>query len=313
MGRLKGRKVKRGRVRVGRDSLKDIVKELDVKFTRFLTPEDIHNLQFEVVSQELKVYLTRLLYQKIKDEDTEVEILRKNNTINKSRNLLGLPIYVLEADGHGYYEPAEHAWHNGEFELVFRRLNTVQFIEFLCELIEEGVFSLDQVNGLLERDSLSFRVIERPSRNGDQEASLTVDVLPTESLETLSNVDDHPNMRLLVSRMQNLLEHQDYTGVLHASASIFETIAKQIVAIPTVQNQTLGSFFQRYRTDSRLPDAILDYILDVYNRRNSTPLAGHGSTMSPNISREEAVFLSEMTKAFIRIEYTLQINARPTT
>jgi hypothetical protein len=94
--------------------------------------------------------------------------------------------------------------------------------------------------------------------------------------------------------------------LLHASASIFETMAKDVVDIQTVQDQTLKSFFDRYRKNSTLPDAILDYILAVYEARNVTPLAGHGSTQLPNLSREQAVTLTEMTKAFVRIEYRLR-------
>jgi hypothetical protein len=106
--------------------------------------------------------------------------------------------------------------------------------------------------------------------------------------------------------MDNALSQGDYAAVLHASASIFETMAKDIVGIPTVQNQTLKSFFQRYRKDSTLPKEIVDYVLAIYESRNVTPLAGHGSTQAPNISREAAISLSEMTKAFVRIEYKLR-------
>ncbi len=115
----------------------------------------------------------------------------------------------------------------------------------------------------------------------------------------------HPNIRTLIDRMSDALKRGDYSGVLHSSASIFETLAKDVVGVPTVQNQTLKSFFERYRKDSALPDKILDYILNVYESRNITPLAGHGSTQTPTISKEVAVALSEMTKAFVRIEYML--------
>ena len=116
----------------------------------------------------------------------------------------------------------------------------------------------------------------------------------------------HRNISLLIKRMNDALTRDDYAGVLHTSASIFETLAKDIVCIPTVQNQTFKSFFDRYRKDSALPDEILDYILAIYESRNSTPLAGHGSTQVPNIRKEEATTLSEITKAFVRIEYKLR-------
>jgi hypothetical protein len=67
----------------------------------------------------------------------------------------------------------------------------------------------------------------------------------------------------------------------------------------------LKSFFDRYRKDSNLPKEILDYILGLYDLRNTTPLAGHGSTQTPAINREAAISLAEMTKAFVKIEYRL--------
>ena len=56
----------------------------------------------------------------------------------------------------------------------------------------------------------------------------------------------HHNIRLLVSRMELQLRENDYAGVVHSSACIFETLAKDIVGLPSVQNQTLGGFFDRY-------------------------------------------------------------------
>jgi hypothetical protein len=116
----------------------------------------------------------------------------------------------------------------------------------------------------------------------------------------------HSNILILIERMDDALKRDDYPGVLHACANIFETLAKDIVGIPSVQDQTLKSFFERYRKNSTLPDEILDYILSIYDLRSTTPLAGHGSTRIPSISREQAVSLSEMTKAFVNIEYKLR-------
>lgn len=130
--------------------------------------------------------------------------------------------------------------------------------------------------------------------------SFVVDIQQKDGLKV------HPNIQILFNRMDDALKRDDYSGVLHSSASIFETLAKEVVGIPTVQDQTLKSFFDRYRKDSTLPDEILDYILSVYESRNKTPLAGHGSTSSPSMTKNEALTLCEMTKAFVRIEYKLR-------
>lgn len=116
----------------------------------------------------------------------------------------------------------------------------------------------------------------------------------------------HSNIPLLIDRMDNAFLRKDYAEVLHTSASIFETMAKDVVNTPNVHNQTLGSFFSRYRQDSRLPPQILDFVLEVYKSRNTSPLAGHGSLQPPTTTREEAVSLCEMTKAAVKIEYELR-------
>ena len=117
----------------------------------------------------------------------------------------------------------------------------------------------------------------------------------------------HPNISVLLNRMDDAITRDDFPGVLHASASVFETMAKDIVGIPSVQGQTLKGFFDRYRKDSRLPKDILDYVLNVYDLRNTTPLAGHGSAQTPPpINRQDAISLAEITKAFVRIEYSMR-------
>jgi len=147
------------------------------------------------------------------------------------------------------------------------------------------------------------------------EAEPFVPLLKSISLGGISDksTDEHPNIIVLINRMTTALDHGDTSGVLHASASIFETMAKEIVGIDAVQDQTLASFFNRYRKDSGLPAEVLDYILSIYKRRNIEPLAGHGSIKAPTVTEPEAVILAELTKAFVRIEGLLHTKRkRPT-
>ncbi|MCK5242501.1 hypothetical protein KAR34_08620 [bacterium] len=271
-----------------------------MRYTRFIKKNDIDKLELEVISQELRVYLTRLLDSRIPydESETQVRIILLNKIINRARNLRGLPLYILEADDWGNYHPAEDGWHISEFEILFRRLNVIQCIELICELIQWEYFGIDELNELFEKENLSFRIIE-------QSGNLDVVVIPIDEIEETSNGSEHPNIRVLIKRMDDALKSDDYSAVLHASASIFETMAKDIVGIATVQNQTLKSFFGRYRKDSGLPNEILNFIIGTYENRNSIPLAGHGSTQTPNILKKEAVVLREMTVAFVKIEYTL--------
>lgn len=164
------------------------------------------------------------------------------------------------------------------------------------------VFPLDKMkyNGAIYSVEMFFEDIIRFA-----EHCSSVD--PTSEFISIQGIEiygrQHSNIALLQKRMDDALRRDDYAGVLHASASIFETMAKDIVGLPSVQQQTLGGFFARYRKDSSLPEELLDYILAIYNDRNQTPLAGHGSTDMPTLSQKQAIVIAEMTKAFVRIEY----------
>ena len=120
----------------------------------------------------------------------------------------------------------------------------------------------------------------------------------------IGNIQFAPhNIGVLSQRMTDCWKRNDYGGVLHASASIFETMAKDVVPNPAVENQTLAGFFEQYRKHSALPQSSLDLILDTYKRRNTTPLAGHGGTKSPQISRKQAEEIMMVTSDFVRHEY----------
>jgi hypothetical protein len=209
-----------------------------------------------------------------------------------------MSVYVLESDADGMYEPAEHAWHNGELELVMRRPNTIELIEVLGDLIEEGCLGCDEVNEVLADDgcAVSFDM-------GIEEVK--VSVASVAEIDKADMSEDHPNIRILVERMDRALADDDYSNVVHASASVFETLAKDILATPTVENKSLGQFFGMYRGESKLPEAILDYIQEIFRKRNRIPLAGHGSIAAPKVKKDEAVLLAEMTKAFVRSERLL--------
>ncbi len=180
-----------------------------MRYLKYINPDDVNQLELEVVSQDLRVYLTRVLESKIRDDETK--IIWQNKIVNRARNLIGLPIYILESeDGVSFY-PAEYAWHMGEFEILFRRLNTVEFVEFVCDLMQWEFFATKEINGLLEKDNLSFRFIWMSD-------GLEVEVFPIEQLEFETQPPEHPNIRLLVNRMNDAFERGDYSGMLHSSS-----------------------------------------------------------------------------------------------
>jgi hypothetical protein len=82
------------------------------------------------------------------------------------------------------------------------------------------------------------------------------------------------------------MQDQDWSLVLQTSASIFEALAKMVVPLASVKNQSLGAFFDPHAALSAPP---LDVIHEVYKRRNIEPLAGHGPIENPAITRKEAI------------------------
>lgn len=270
-----------------------------MKYPKSITKDQIDLLEYEVLSQDFYIRLTRDLLDFCEEclEMDNMIISRKNRLINLSRTISGRNIYVLESDDDGQYINAEHSWHNGMFFLIFRSLNTIQFIEFMFELFKLNLFKIDYINSLLINENASFRFIE----NG-------IDVFPFEELDDTISEETHPNIRYLIKRMDNAFNEEDYSLVLLTSATIFETMAKDIIGIDSIQNESLGSFFERFKKDTSIPKEIVEYIIQTYNKRSKEPLSGHGSIKTPTLKKQDAVIIKELTKAFIKIEYSQKIN-----
>lgn len=274
-----------------------------MKYTKYLSKDQATEIDNEFISQDAKVYLSRLL--NVNGEEPFTTAFR-NIIINIARECSGLGNIILETDD-GDYEVPVVAWHAAEFTAAIRRLNTVELLEFLGEILTKNVQErVDEklLNEIFESENSAIRV---KVKDGSDHTSVYYDIIPLTDLEKLARNTSHPNIRVLIDRMASGISSNDPSAVLHASSSIFETLAKDIVALPGVQDQTLAAFFARYRKDSGLPEPVLDYILNIYKQRNTTPLAGHGSTQSPAITGDQAIILAEVTKAFVNIEYKLKL------
>jgi hypothetical protein len=252
-------------------------------------------LEFEVIPHELRLDIARLFRKITRTDESNVSIIKRNRIINIARQIEGKPLYRLETDDEYYLNP-EHAWHFAEIELITKRTNTIQFIDMILDLLDEDIIALHKVNEIFNAHNMLLEF----SYDDEEEVIIEIinkDIIPEDNL-----TEEHPNIRLLVGRMELLLSNNDFSGVLHTSATIFETLAKDIIKNPNIENQPLGSFFESYRQKSKLPNEVLDLIINMYKRRNTEPLAGHGQTAIPTINREEAIILAEMTKSFIRME-----------
>jgi len=113
----------------------------------------------------------------------------------------------------------------------------------------------------------------------------------------------HSNVVFLIGRMEQCLENSDPSGVLHAAANILETMAKDIIGNEEIANQTLGSFIEKYKKESALPDEIKNVVGSIYSLRGKMPLSGHGSTNTPNINMQDAIVIAATTKFIVEIEY----------
>lgn len=61
---------------------------------------------------------------------SDIQIIKQNKYINIARNVIGLPLYVLESDELGNYYPPENAWHNCQIELLMRRAKQKSLLRF---------------------------------------------------------------------------------------------------------------------------------------------------------------------------------------
>lgn len=123
--------------------------------------------------------------------------------------------------------------------------------------------------------------------------------------KSIGKFDDiaHPNILILIGRMEQCLDNNDPAGVLHAAASILETAAKDILGIESIQNKPFGSFIEKYKNESSLPNDILNLVDKIYKLRNVMPISGHGSTNTPTINMLDAIVISAATKFIVEIEY----------
>ena len=264
-----------------------------------LDERKLRSIELEVVSSSARLRLTRLLRRLTRSDEPSHRLIRQNAVVNIANTILNRPLYVLESDGWGQYEGAEYAWHQGELELVMRRPDTAQLVETVADLIAEGWLDARDVNEILEADRCGIRF-----EGGDEDA-VVVEIVDVPDLPADAPIGSHPNIRSLFDRLDRAMQDKDWSLVLHTSASIFETLAKLVVSLPSVQNQSLGTFFAAFRKHASLAAPLLDTIEAIYKRRNIEPLSGHGSTADPAITREEALQVAHFTRALVRLHHEL--------
>ena len=171
------------------------------------------------------------------DDDGGIGLLRENEFINIANQVLGKPIYVLEGGDWGEYHAAEHAWHHGQRELIMRVPSTRELAEILADYLQRGMMVIKQVNEILSHYNCGFLFKDV---GGSEKVKISVEITAEDALPDADLTKEHPNVRKLVARMDTALATSDFAGVLHASASVFETLAKDVMQTPTVNDQTFS-------------------------------------------------------------------------
>jgi hypothetical protein len=271
-----------------------------------LNGKEKRQLEIEIIPRDTRLKLTRLIRQKCAHTEAPYELVWIARFVNMANHVMHRQTLELESDEWGDdYPHAAYAKLESERELIMRVASTVEVAEILGDYLQAEMLELRSVNDVLRDGNCGFRFRVRESH--DDRISVSIEIKSLKDIGEADLSDEHPNIRVLADRMDRALNDKDYAAVLHASASIFETLAKNVVRNPNVQNQTLGSFFEAYKKTSRLPKDVVKYIQRIYEHRNTEPLAGHGSTRPPEIKSREATVLAEITKAIVRSERKLSL------
>lgn len=271
--------------------------------TIYLSKDDAISLEYEWIPLSAKAHLIRLLDRYCPphvNPRTRIPYLQR--IVNLANNLSERKFFDLDTDQFDDYFPEDVARLETEFMICIRRLNPIQFIEFLGTVVEYEYIDINDANIILKEINSSVAI------ELDTTGHLSISILPMADKSALDN-DASPNLRTILRRMDSYLNDEDYADVLLNSAMAIEFISKQIYGSSKIYNQSFGSYFEGYKNKTTLPEPIIDWMLQIYKRRNTEPLASHGSPLPPSITCEEASLIAEMTKAFIRYEFRMQSKA----
>ena len=199
-----------------------------------LSKSERKSLEQEVVPAEARLEFTRLIRDScssVSDDSCGViSLTHENNFVNIANTVMGKPIYALESDGWGFYEPAEFAWHQGQRELIMRLPSTAELAEILADYLQSGMLCRKTVNEILKNYNCGFRFKDIGGMDG---VNIEVSIQDAESIPEPDLSKDHPNVRRLIARMEAALAARDFAAVVHASASVFETLAKDVIQNPS--------------------------------------------------------------------------------
>lgn len=265
-----------------------------------LSKEDKNSLKFEIIPSQVRLKVIRLIRNYCMNENTSIQIIHQNKFINIERSIKNQGAYVLIEDRDGEYSIYDYAWHSSYIETLSTSLDTISYIELLADFIENRLLNHIEINQILESENCSFWY--------DYDEEVEVKIIPLSENSQRRLAEETVNIRTMIDRMEKQLSDNDYPGVVHSSAVIFETLGKEVIGTENVKDKTFGQFREDYKKVTNLPDPIFDYLHEIYRKRNKEPLAGHGSTVTSSMTREEAIVICEMTKAILLMESALNVS-----
>ena len=254
-----------------------------------LTKEQVKELEFEIIPKQAKIDLTRLVRQNIGEN-----YFMGLRYINMKETIQGKRITEPVFDEYGESLSSVLTMYViSSIENIFNGLETYEIMELLFDYIQANLIEATYINNIFNEYEIPILF------QTDWQNHLSIEV---ESIEGNSvSEQEHSNIKKLMSRMDRDFADDDYTGVLHASASIYETLVKDISQDPKIQNKSLGQILNNPKISLNIPNHILDYIQEIFKKRNTVPTAGHGGTSTPTITEEEAIVIQEFTKAIVRV------------
>lgn len=173
-----------------------------------LTKEQVKELEFEELPKYAKIDLTRLVRSTI--DDNYFLGLR---FVNMKETVLGKRITEPVFDEFGEsLSSSLTMFVISSIENIFNGLETSEIVELLFDYIQSNLIQTNYINNI-------FKEYEIPILfQTDQQDHLRIEV---ESLKENSvSEQEHSNIKKLISRMDRDFANDDYTGVLHSSASI---------------------------------------------------------------------------------------------
>jgi len=263
-----------------------------------LDKDQREKLEYIEIPHRARLDFTRIIRGVVQNDDPAISLIHKNSIIAIAHSVMGRPIYTLEAEGGDYYYPSEYAWHNGEFERIFFRPFTPDLVEILCDLLNEKYIEYEAINKIFTDNQVSI-TFEYNTYEETYSIHLFNDLFLDEEIPLQDTKSE--NVLQLIDRMNRSLENADYPAVLHASASVFETLAKATLDNDKLKNKTFSKLYTKFRAKTKLSDFYTEKMFEIYKKRGSEPLSGHGHTEKSTLRIEEAIEIAEFTKMIVRI------------